>query len=318
MRLYPITVIAALAIVMSLPAFAVPTVKITGYVQFRFTDTLGSVDSATNKLLGFTNPNSSFQVRRARIATRAMLDERSMAVIEIDASKSTVETKKAYFTYTLDDITIAGGRTSLPFGYEIPFSTSSLTTLERSFISLTLPEYSTGLLVTPSAKMLPFKLTVAGINGNESTSFTDTNNNKLLVANAEVSIARHKLGASILTDSDGHDALNGYLVGQFGQFSLTGEYITSEFDATLLPLTKGKNTGWYALACCQLNTPTSVYARYDTLDAVNETKAKTRGTVGLNYLLSDNARLTLEYQQIADPKSPDLDGAFGLQMQMKF
>ncbi|OPZ84528.1 MAG: Phosphate-selective porin O and P [bacterium ADurb.Bin429] len=326
--------LVALVATALMPALAAPSVKIGGYVQVRFTDTLGAkddgaIDGIAKGVSGF-GESSSFGLRRARLSVKATLDEHSLAALEIDMSKSGVETKKAYLAYQWQDLYFVAGRDTIPFGYELQLSSSGLTTLERSMISQTLPEYATGLKITPGSVYLPLKTTVGIFNGNDPAksiavsgasgsvnSFEDTNNNKVLSVTTELPVGDHKIGASYLTDLGGHTATAGYATASIGKIGLSAEYIASEFDKYMANLGAPQNHGYYLQVAYAVKPTTTVYARYDSLNNAIIAE-KTRTTVGAAVQLTDNTELTLEYQMIDDPAKAALDGAVGVQLQGKF
>lgn len=330
----------ALAVLLAatcLPALAAPAVKVGGYVQVRLTDALGAaddgaIDGVAKGVSGFP-ANGSFGLRRARLSAKATLDDATQAVIEIDASKSEVETKKAFIGYAWNELYFVAGRDTIPFGLELQLSSSALTTLERSMISLTLPEYGTGLKVTPGSVYLPFKTTIAVLNGNDpakpiavagaagaNNGFDDANNAKVVAATTEIPVLGQKAGLSYMTDSAAHYAVGGAVNATLGKVSFAGEYIQSKFDKTLTPLAGGvKNSGWYGLASYALKPSTTLYGRYDTLKPATAGLAnKSRVTVGGAIMLGENTELTVEYQSIDDPAKPALNGAYGIQLQAKF
>jgi hypothetical protein len=337
MRQHLTLALAVLVAATCLTALAAPSVKMGGYVQVRLTDTLGAaddgaIDGVAKGVSGF-GANTSFGMRRARLAVKATLDENSLAALEIDASKSEVETKKAYISYAWNELYFVAGRDTIPFGYELMLSSSGLTTLERSMISQTLPEYGTGLKITPGSVYLPLKTTIAVLNGNDPAKpiavsgaagsvngYDDPNNAKVAGITTEIPVLGQKATVSYLTDLSARYAVSGAVNATFDKFGVTGEYIQSKFDKYLAPIAGGqKNSGWYGLVSYALKPSTTLYGRYDTLNPATAGLAnKSRITVGTAIMLGENTELTAEYQSIDDPAKPALNGAVGLQMQMKF
>jgi len=319
MRYFITLTLSVLAIALSLPALAAPTVSTTGYLQVRYSELFGAAD--TNKATGyFDKDNGTFQIRRARLAIKGTIDPQTSATIEIDGSKGAVETTKAFVAYTLHDCTIAAGRNTLPFTYEIQLSSTSMTTLERSMMARALSEYGVGLFITPQGAYIPCKLTAAIINGDDT--MVDTNSNKLIVASAEYPAGTHlKLGASYLTGMNGHYGVNGYLVGQYGPIGAVAEYTQAEFTDKLAAM-DGRNQGWYVLGTYDLNPTVRLHARYEAFDKAGapETTYKTKHNIALGgtYFQSGNMKCTLEYQFIHDPANPALNNALGTQWQVRF
>lgn len=327
---HTLPIVLATVALATLSAFAVPSLKIGGYVQVRYTDTIGAAD--VNKVSGY-DENGTFSIRRARLAAKATINPQSMAVIEIDASQVGVTTKKAYIGYTFGDVYTTLGRNTIPFGYELQLSSSALLPLERSMISNSMPEYVTGLVAMPGSALVPVRTKLGIVNGDDPTGkkfeekFNDQNNNKVLLANVEKPFGNTTVGASYITNSDSDDAVNGYLVYCTDKVYLAGEYIASDFNKELaLNLIKvddvqvlARNSGWYVLGAYYVNPLTALYARYDTLDN-DYIDARDRVTVGVDYWLDAEKanKLTAEYQFIDDPANPALDGAFGVQMQTIF
>jgi hypothetical protein len=312
MRHYITLTLAAFLLAATLPALAA-TVKIGGYVQSRYTDALGAAPGKET-VSGFDG-NGTFNVRRARISTKATIDENTMAAIEIDAAKTNVSVKQAFISYAFADLYTSLGLTKLPFGYENQLSSSAIIPLERSMISNMVSEYGTGLFLVPSSDIIPVVKTKFAVINGEETDTIDKDNNKVAIGNVEYPFGDTKVGVSYLA---GHgQAANAYVANKTGRFTTVAEYTTSKYNDKFQ--LKNKYKGFYVLEAFEVNPKTQVYARYDELDQDNTANfKKTRITAGVAYLLNDTTELTAEYQSIDDDAKPDVDGAVGVQLQTKF
>jgi hypothetical protein len=267
-----IVAIATLGMAILLPTLAHAEAKLSGYVQERFTDIFGSSTVTDSSKITHFPGTSSFGIRRARIGVKGNLDAKGMANLELDLSKSLVELRKANIGYAVTPTLFATvGRMNLPFGNEIGnLSSSALTTLERSMISNTMPEYATGLSVLPlQTAVRNTKFTAGVFNGNDpaaiatvntttikvdvdgdgdlddvvvlknntlnNAGYDDPNNNKvgLLTVEHRLPGTRGLVGVSGVGDMDGHSAIGGYVSYNTGKIGMQSEYIANDFDAKL-------------------------------------------------------------------------------------
>jgi hypothetical protein len=340
MRPHNMLILAAVAAALLLPTLAFGQVVLGGYVQQRFTDVFGAAD--TNKVSGFA-PQPTFTIRRARLSAKATLDAKTTAVIEVDASKSLVELKKAYVAYSLSPVLYTNvGRTNLPFGYENPMSSSAITPLDRSMISTNgMPEYATGLFLIPTQEKLAkqnIKTTLSIVNGDDPSAvvkvdgssgsnnpYDNPNNNLVTALTVEhrLKSGNALIGVSGATDTNTHGAFDAYASTLKGKAKVTTEYMVSGFDSKLKPHLSGSttvtDTGYYVLGSLQVRPTDTVYARYDAFETDEAGyQQKTRWTAGFLRNLSPSTKFTAEYQAINDPANTSLDGAFGAQLQVKF
>jgi hypothetical protein len=216
--------VVALAATLIFPTLAFGQVSLGGYVQERFTDVFGAAD--TNKVSGYA-AQPTFSVRRARISAKVTIDPRTSAAVEIDATKSLVELKKAYASYTATPaLFVTVGRTNLPFGYENPTSSSVITPLDRSMISNNaMPEYANGLLLTPIQSTVKVKSTLSIVNGDDPSAvgtanttsgsvtnnpYDNPNNNLVTALTLEHKLASGDaiIGTSGASDGEGHNAVD--------------------------------------------------------------------------------------------------------------
>ena len=337
MRHYTILALAALLLGTSLSAFAVD-VKVSGYVQGRYDALIGGTDANQDtKYSQDPKATDTFSLRRARINVAATLTPQAGAVIELDATKGVTNTL-AYVTYNgIPDVNLALGRKRDPFNYELAMSSSMLTTLERSIISQrVMPEYATGLYLSPTTNIVPFPVTLALLNANGDTNsnnggaFTDETNHKLVLLTAESpALYGAHIGATYTTDTIVAHAYNVYARGAVGPVSLLGEYMAARnFDsnelsaATSKPDAYGVDRGYYLLGNYAIAHNLGVYARYDaahTQSIENAAIPVKRFTVGTNLMLIDGAKWTVEYQYIHDKNNqPTLRGGLATQLQIKF
>ena len=115
-------------------------IKISGYIQaqFQVADSAG-VPSFAGGNFG-ANVDKRFAVRRGRI--KFTYDNRlTQYVLQFDANQTDIRTKEAYVKITepwLQAVSVQLGLFDVPFGYEAPFSSSSLESPERGRMSQTL------------------------------------------------------------------------------------------------------------------------------------------------------------------------------------
>lgn len=127
-------------------------IKISGYIQaqFQVADSAG-VPSFAGGNFG-TNVDKRFAVRRGRI--KFVYDNKlTQYVLQFDANQTDIRTKEAYVKITepwMQAISLQMGIFDVPFGFEAPYSSSSLESPERGRMSQTLlpNENDLGAMVT--------------------------------------------------------------------------------------------------------------------------------------------------------------------------
>lgn len=304
--------VPCLAQVQAKPVAPPVTFAFNGYVQGRFSDVLGDNTSA-----------STFEVKRAYVNLLAQLSPRVSATLMVSGAPTT-EVKEAYGQYNFDPSCKARlGLVRIPFGYEIPLSSARLITLERSqaFNKLLADfTFERGLFTYYNPLNSRLSLQAAVVNGTPTSTPADTNDTKNIVARLGYTLLGGQVGASIYNgkgldgttmDREGID-----VVKKTGEFTVIGEAIAGKTG------TVDANGAYVTLAYQKKGSPWQPYARYDTYDPNTDQGNDTfhRTTIGTNYYVTDNTRLTAEYQTIDDetPGSTLGDGFVGFQYQVSF
>lgn len=155
-------------------------IKISGYIQaqFQVADSNGTPSFAGGNFP--TNSDKRFAVRRGRI--KFVYDNRlTQYVLQFNATEGGVTTKEAYVKFTepwLQAISLQMGIFDVPFGYEAPYSSSSLETPERGRMSQTLlpDENDIGGMITfqmPKTSKFNFLKLEAGMFNGTQAKATD-------------------------------------------------------------------------------------------------------------------------------------------------
>lgn len=151
-------------------------IKISGYIQaqFQVADSNGTPSFAGGNFA--PNVDKRFMVRRGRI--KFVYDNRlTQYVLQFNATETGVTTKEAYVKFTepwMQAVSFQMGIFDLPFGHEVPYSSSSLETPERGRMSQTLfpDENDLGGMITfqmPKTSTWNFlKIEAAMVNGTQA------------------------------------------------------------------------------------------------------------------------------------------------------
>lgn len=292
------------------PATSPVAFTFNGYVQGRFSDVLGDNTSA-----------STFEVKRAYVNLLAQLGPRVSATLMVSGAPTT-EVKEAYGQYNFAPSFKARlGLVRIPFGYEIPLSSARLITLERSqaFNKLLADfTFERGLFTYYNPLNSRLSLQAAVVNGTPTSTPADTNDAKNIVARLGYTLTGGQIGASIYNgegpDGTTMDRAGVDVVKKAGEFTVIGEAITGKTG------TVDANGAYVTLAYQKKGSAWQPYARYDTYDPNTDQGNDTfhRATIGTNYYLTDNTRLTAEYQAIDDETPGSSDGFVGVQYQVSF
>ena len=136
----PIDTLAEYVNKMSATLFNLQRIKISGYIQAQYqkADSMG-IKSFSG---GDFDPKTDnrFAVRRGRLKF-AYSGNLSTAVVQFEATEKGVSIKDAYLAFTepwIQALTVTGGVFNRPFGFEVPFSSSSLESPERARFNQTL------------------------------------------------------------------------------------------------------------------------------------------------------------------------------------
>lgn len=136
----PIDTLAAYVQKMNTSVTALQKIKISGYVQFQYqkADSMGIKSFSGGDFDAKTD--NRFAVRRGRIKF-AYSGTLSNYVLQLEATEKGVSIKDAYANFTehwLRAFTVTGGVFNRPFGFEVPYSSSSLESPERARFNQTL------------------------------------------------------------------------------------------------------------------------------------------------------------------------------------
>ena len=373
-----------LLILATVLVIAMPTDwMVAGYVQGRFTQDSGPLTVYTPGTLPqplqagmFTTPDNTFNVRRAYLVVHAKVDEHVGAQITtcldwgtgpyligtgglgvtqhcLNAPNTTVRPMilEAYGEYIYDDYQVRLGESHIPFGYEVPLSSSKLITTERSQVMETqlFPfAFDRGLF----AYYLPskyFNVSAAVVNGvplDDANTFFDSVNTdkKNAMGRIGVLIPGGTVGVSYY---DGHNpyapSLNFQYLGvdvedKYGPFTVIAEGLRGNdgggtnvnvYDfptagnlpngTATIPDTRPEGA-YVTLAFQKPHSAAQPYFRYDiyTPDRESTDCYFHRDTVGVNYFLNPTSKVQLEYQAINDQENPREKGVAVLQYQVIF
>jgi hypothetical protein len=151
-------------------------IKISGYIQaqFQVADSVGAPSFAGGDFEPKTDKR--FSIRRGRI--KFVYDNKlTNYVLQFNCTEKEVRVKEAYVKFTepwLQVVSVQMGIFDLPFGFEVPYSSSSLETPERGRMSQTLfpDENDLGAMITfqmPKTSPLNFlKLEAGMFNGTQA------------------------------------------------------------------------------------------------------------------------------------------------------
>jgi hypothetical protein len=205
------------------------TTTVGGYMQFRWNDHPDRANS-----LG--KPDNDFQVRRARIKVEARPTDRVKGTLQIDlpVGDGVVDVKDAYGEYYLGDANetrLRFGQAKVPFGFQVPQSSSLRLTMERTDLkSMTPGERDRGawLMYTPEKLHDRFNelksdhlgtgdfgFLTAGVFNGQGFNTSEANDGKHFVFRADYPF---ECGSGRM--------------GQAGVSILTGDYVTGNAEAT--------------------------------------------------------------------------------------
>ncbi len=136
----PIDTLAAYVQKMNTTVNTLSKIKITGYIQAQYqkADSMGIKSFSGGDFDAKTD--NRFAVRRGRLKF-AYSGNLSTAVFQLEATEKGVSIKDAYLAFTepwMQAFTVTGGVFNRPFGFEVPFSSSSLESPERARFNQTL------------------------------------------------------------------------------------------------------------------------------------------------------------------------------------
>lgn len=303
--------------------------KFSGYTQARYNFWDGDLEDEPD----------AFDLRRVRIKAEGPVSEETTIKLQFDLGKlddegaGDIELKDALISRKLNpEWTATAGFTSVPFGYEVPTSSSRRLALERSEAANRLfpGERDTGLYLhyTPQQKnrasvSLGYGNGLAKWYSGDRSGNEDSDSSALFarvqwpLANSGVAgvsymmASRNREIGGVDTDFGSEDVLGLHARYNFPRhWSLQAEY----YDGEILDI--GVD-GWYAMAEYALpKAPATIYYRYDTFDR-QQPDDFTRHTAGIAYDLNKNERVTLQGERYDDYDSESHTN-FALQWQVKY
>jgi hypothetical protein len=292
---------------LALASVAAPKFMVTGYVQGRAGDRIGSQGSPAV---------STFELRRAYMYVRASVDEHVTGALLL-AMQPTTRVEHAYAEYAAKPHMVRLGLVPLPIGYEIPLSSSRLVTLERSQIVSDLIVKSAGAEIYFFDRGLFYyygtgkgiNVAVAAVNGrpvenagaNEGTLTKDNNDGKPIVGRVGYSLKGGEVGASIYTGTRTVGGANSKLTLYAADLALNRAPFTLIAEA--MKAKDGgvdKNGGYVTVAYRPADWNLQPYARVDVEDANADTpnNSYSRLTLGTAYFLNPTSKVSLEYETI--------------------
>jgi len=339
-------------VLLSLPALAAPmTWTLGGYIQPRFTDTLGSGLNGTVPGVVDSTP-MTFNDSRVAFLVRAKDGEHVFLQVFIasvgkDAGRSTTtlgntpngnstfQIQHAFAEYIEKDYHLRLGLSPVPFGYENPITSCMLITTERSQVSTVLfskvgkTAENFSLDHGLYAYYLPkdgFNVSLGVTNGQPVDVSSDTENGKTIVARVGYFIPGGQVGVSyyngkrtepiaVFAPELDMKRLGADLQTVIGPFTILGEYIAGT-DGTI------KSQGGYLTGAYQpAGSPHQEYLRVDTYNPNTNPLASTyyeRATAGYCYFINPTSKAQVEYQAIKDNANPGMHGSVTLQYQIIF
>ncbi len=302
--------------------------KISGYTQARCNVWDDAVD------------DDAFDLRRVRVKLEGPVGEVGEIKLQVDLAgldddNGEIELKDALITRPLNGTCKAAvGFTSVPFGYEVPVSSSKRLALERSEAARRLfpGERATGawfMFRPPQGKEGQPQVDLGLTNGMSKWYDEDSSGNadsdsfaflgraqwpvlKTGVAGVSYMGATRKRDlAGVSTDWGSENVLGLHArVPLARRLTLQGEYYTGAYNNT-------DADGWYGtLEYAIPETTATVFYRYDEFDR-GATNDYTRHTAGVAWDVSSNERLTLQGEALEDYAGDKITN-FALQYQVKY
>ncbi|MCE5313829.1 MAG: porin [Armatimonadota bacterium] len=301
-------------------------IKVSGYVQSRYQNLDYTKDTTSED-----SNYDTFLVRRARIKITATPTVRSTAVLQLDMGKNTASVKDAYFNYAFGDGCAVApsfqiGQQNWWFGYEVPYSSSKRETPERAlFVRRFFPgERDTGAIITSPANS-KILWTLGAYNGtgieNGSTSATDNNDAKDVLANVKFRLGDLNLGLSgyhgygiwyknaagnVLYDPTKKIRYGADMQYCINDLTFKGEYIRGRGFDDVNPNSYDQDlwqSGYYAQVGYNIDTADILVARYSTMseDPKNPQYGRVSSwELGAIRWLDKNSRLKLFYKTTSE------------------
>ncbi len=268
--------------------------KFSGYVQARYSyaeNSVGGLDSSGNPAV-----KDGFSIRRGRLKAQYQGDYASF-LLQIDATPSGVVLKDAEATirepWSGLGITLTGGQTKWPFGYEIVQSSGDREFPERTRVVRAFGpgERDRGVKLALKAKWLRANLGVFDGNGTQNTKYigVDNDTEKDVVGRvgadfkwlafgvsgwagksyraSDYTVAPNIVGKFFARNRIGFDAQVYLDLFPFGGTAIKAEFIAgTTYQASGVERYGQTALGWYALLVQNIGSREQVAVRYDFFD----------------------------------------------------
>ncbi|MCK5241093.1 hypothetical protein KAR34_01455 [bacterium] len=250
-----------------------------------------------------SNPDSYFEIKRARLTLDGKIAQAVKSKIQIDAASSTNLLLDASISYQpFSFMNLKMGQFKMPFSEEQIGSSAKLDVFHRSEVTSKLSyNYDLGLMA--EGKLLKKKIYYgAGVFNGAGRNQADNNDNKDVVGRVVFSplagsgslLDGFSLGGAfqigrqpqVGTDEGERNRYGGLLKYTYAGFKLQGEYIYQEKEQ--VDASKKFASGWYALAtyCVIPEMIAAVkFEMYDPNQAIDLDGSQI-GSIGLNYFLA--------------------------------
>ena len=314
--------------------------KVTGYLQAQYVDDERSRDQLVS---GGTRNLDQFSIRRGRVKFTYQATPTSKFVIQPDVTTSGVVLKDGFveFTepWTLWKHTLTAGQFSWPFGFEIMYSSSNREVPERSRVIRTLfpGERDRGVMLSGLGLNEKFSYRVAIVNGTGTSSSSDLNQQKDLVARLGYSFGVFDVGASayqgkdLVATSTNANGVNfdKERMGVDFQWAtpiqglgLRGEYIVGQqAPSSGTSRTQSHDVeGWYFYAIQNLGTKHQLVLRLDEYDPDTDVDDNAVFTINPSYIFHWDAhsKVMASYERIDNEVNDPDDNVFTLRYQYSF
>ncbi|HEY0787965.1 MAG TPA: porin, partial [Thermoanaerobaculia bacterium] len=288
---------------------ALERLKISGYIQAQFVDDESSRDELTAS--GSRNKDQ-FSIRRGRLKFVYTASPAARATVQLEANSNGVDLKDAFIELTEPwtewKHTLTAGQFKWPFGFEIPYSSSSREMPERSRVIRTLfpGERDRGVMASGAGfgKRLTYQLAV--VNGSGIDQSSDPDSSKDVVGRLGWSFPTLDVGASLYR-GEALLATTAQPAGRMFDKNRTG--VDAQWKTPLPGLTtraeyvtgdeKGAEVdGWYVYLIQALGKKNELVVRADEYDANADLAGNAVFTLGgaWNYHLDKRTRVTLAYE----------------------
>lgn len=304
---------------------------------------LNHLSADENKIIGFLQSqaiaeqstgkiNTYFKVSRARIGLSGKINEQIAYNVILGAIES--PDKNPHLVNAFVDLNynqlfkVRFGQFMLPFGLEGAQSITANVTIERSSFVRQLNPFrmfrDNGMKV--SGKYKSFDYAVAVVNGTGANTSDDNNTKDIigriglsLVKNMQVGFSTHAGKYSLETGKK----LNRQRHALDFELDHKGLRLRSEIQSNRDELADGTNKvdrGWYFLSSKNFKQWLEPIIRYEQyFSKSNKTKYNSAiFTLGFNYYLKDNSRISVNYEMINDVENTDTNHRITTQLQIVF